>query len=100
MVFRQQNRDSFHRLSILHNAHGFFKEKRGIYGDAVKVLQTRRQGLLDQMGRIDVAVKALGGIRTGGATTRRKPQFSKAGLARIAAAQRARWAKIKAAQKK
>jgi hypothetical protein len=33
-------------------------------------------------------------------TIRRKPRFSVAARARIAAAQRARWAKIKAAQRK
>jgi hypothetical protein len=66
------------------------------YADAVKILRERRQSIADELGKIDVAVKALGGIRSKGATTRRKPQFTRAGLARIAAAQRARWAKIKA----
>jgi hypothetical protein len=66
------------------------------YGDAVKVLQARRQGLLDQLGKIDTAVRALGGIRSGKTVTRRKPKFTKAGLARIAAAQRKRWKKLKA----
>jgi len=54
--------------------------------------------LIEQLGKIDVAARALGGIRSG-ASARRKPKFTKAGLARIAAAQRARWAKLKAAQK-
>jgi hypothetical protein len=67
-----------------------------IFGDAVKALQTRRQSLLKEMGKIDMAVKALGGIRLSDTTTRRKPKFTKAGLARIAAAQRARWKKLKA----
>jgi len=66
------------------------------HNEAVKLLQRRRQGLVDELRKIDVAVKALGGIRSSHTTTRRKPQFSKAGLERIAAAQRARWAKIKA----
>ena len=72
----------------------------GDYTVAVKLLQQQRQAIADGLGRIDVAVRALGGIRAKGTTTRRKPKFTKAGLARIAAAQRARWAKIKAAQKK
>jgi len=55
--------------------------------------------LIDELGKIDIAVRALGATRLGG-KVRRKPQFSKAGLERIAAAQRARWAKLKAAQKK
>jgi hypothetical protein len=70
------------------------------YTDAVKLLQQHRQDLVAELGRIDTAVRALGGIRSNRATTRRKPKFTKAGLARIAAAQRARWKKIKAAQKK
>jgi hypothetical protein len=68
------------------------------YTDAVKLLQRRRQAIAAELGKIDTAVKALGGIRSG-ATTRRKPQFTKAGLARIAAAQRARWAKLNAGKK-
>lgn len=69
------------------------------YTNAVKLLQRRRQGLVAEIDKIDTAVKALGGIRSKGTTTRRKPQFTKAGLARIAAAQRARWRKIKAGKK-
>jgi hypothetical protein len=71
-----------------------------LYTDAVKLLKQRRQGLVEQLGNIDVAVRALGGVRTDGATTRRKPHFTAAARERIAAAQRARWRKIKAAQKK
>ena len=71
-----------------------------MYTEAVKLLRGRRQGLVEELGKIDTAVRALGGIRMNVATTRRKPKFTKAGLARIAAAQRARWRKLKAAQKK
>jgi hypothetical protein len=56
-----------------------------IFTDAVKLLQSRRQGLVAEIDKIDAAARALGSIRTGGATVRRKPQFTKAGLARIAA---------------
>jgi hypothetical protein len=72
-----------------------------IYTDAVKLLRERRLAVAAELGQIDRAVKALGGIRTTVfATGRRKPRFSKAARARIAAAQRARWAKIRAAEKK
>jgi len=69
------------------------------YTDAVKLLRERRQAIAAELGKIDTAVKALGGIRVKGLTTRRKPKFTEAGLARIAAAQRARWAKLKAGKK-
>jgi hypothetical protein len=69
------------------------------YTIAVKLLRERRQTIAIELGKIDTAVMALGGIRSG-VTIRRKPQFTKAGLARIAAAQRARWAKIKAGKRK
>jgi hypothetical protein len=65
----------------------------GEYNETVKLLRGRRQGLVEQLGRIDTAIKALGSIRDG-VTVRRKPKFTKAGLERIAAAQRARWAKV------
>lgn len=72
----------------------------GDYTDAVKLLQKQRQAIANELGKIDVAVRALGGIRTSDFTTgRRKPKFSAAARARIAAAQRKRWRKIKAAQK-
>jgi hypothetical protein len=74
-------------------------------------LQQIRKALINELNSLDArrvklqtAIKALGGVRIGDAVSaksgRRKPRFTKAGLARIAAAQRARWAKIKAAQKK
>jgi hypothetical protein len=50
---------------------------------------------------INQAIKALTSLGgPSGLVVRKKPTFSKAGLARIAAAQRKRWAKIKASQKK
>ena len=71
-----------------------------IYTEAVKLLRERRQAIATEMGKIDVAIKALDGIGLNGPAMRRKPKFSAAARARIAAAQRARWKKIKAAQKK
>jgi hypothetical protein len=50
---------------------------------------------------VQTAIKGLGGIRTGKLPhIGRKPKFSKAGLARIRAAQKKRWAKIRALMKK
>jgi hypothetical protein len=66
----------------------------------VHQLHAQRKRAELELERLNLAIKALGGIRVKGNTTRRKPQFTKAGLARIAAAQRARWAKIKAGKKK
>jgi len=64
-------------------------------------LDAERKRRSQEIARVDAAIKALGGVAMGvSVVKRRKPQFSKAGLARIAAAQRARWAKIKAAHKK
>ena len=69
------------------------------YTDAVKLLRERRQAVAADLGQIDLAVKALGGIRTRiFKTGKRKRVFSKAARARIAAAQRARWKKLRAAQ--
>jgi hypothetical protein len=69
-----------------------------------KALSTELNSLDARRAKIHTAIKALGGVRVGSGkasvTIRRKPKFSKAARGRIAAAQRARWAKIKAAQKK
>jgi hypothetical protein len=67
----------------------------------VKQLESQRRQTERELDQINQAIKALtslGGTAKRGRPPgkRRKPQFSKAGLARIAAAQRARWAKIKA----
>ena len=67
----------------------------------IQQLHVQRKRAEQEITKLDAAIKALGGVAMGvSVVKRRKPQFSKAGLARIAAAQRARWAKIKAAQKK
>jgi hypothetical protein len=62
---------------------------------AAKLLRERRKGLIAKVGKTDVAVKALGGIRVKDTTTRRKPKFTKAAQERIAAAQWKRWEAIK-----
>jgi hypothetical protein len=68
---------------------------------AVRQLQAKRRQTereLEQIGQAIKALTSLGG--TAGMVVRKKPTFSKAARARIAAAQRARWRKIKALKKK
>lgn len=62
-------------------------------------LQAQRQQAAREIEKLDLAIRALGSV-SGLSPARRKPKFSAAARERIAAAQRARWAKIKAAQKK
>jgi hypothetical protein len=70
----------------------------------VQQLQIQRQRAEHELEKLDLALKALssldGGTGVAGSGIRRKPRFSAAARERIAAAQRARWAKIKAAQKR
>ena len=70
----------------------------------VQQLQAQRRRAEQEIEKLNLAIRALTSIdETAGLSKlsiRRKPRFSAAARARIAAAQRARWAKIKAAQKK
>jgi hypothetical protein len=70
----------------------------------VKHLQACRKQSERELEKLSLAITALtsldGKSVTANAGIRRKPKFSAAARGRIAAAQRARWAKIKAAQKK
>jgi hypothetical protein len=70
----------------------------------VQQLHAQRRRAEHELEKLNLAIRALASIEgTAGLTKltmRRKPRFSAAARARIAAAQRARWAKIKAAQKK
>jgi hypothetical protein len=69
--------------------------------EVVHRLQAQRRQSELQLEKLNLAIRALTSLDgTSAPAGRRKPVFTKAGLARIAAAQRARWAKIKAAQKK
>ena len=69
-----------------------------------KALSIELNSLDARRAKLHTAIKALGGVRVGrgraSVKIRRKSKFTKAGLARIAAAQRARWAKLKTAKKK
>ena len=70
----------------------------------VQQLHAQRRRAEQELEKLNLAIRALTSIDgTAGLSKlsiRRKPRFSAAARARIAAAQRARWAKIKAAQKK
>ena len=63
-------------------------------GDIVELLKKERDRLTNQLQAISGALSAFGSTYTSGNGARRK--LSAAGKARIAAAQRARWAKLKA----
>jgi hypothetical protein len=67
-------------------------------------LQRERMRLQDELHRVTAALSAFGKVYMDGskpkpAATRKKSTMSAAGRKRIAAAQRARWAKIKAGKK-
>jgi hypothetical protein len=70
----------------------------------VHQLETQRKLTQRELEKLDLAIKALTSLEgesvVATAGTRRKPHFSAAARERIAAAQRARWKKLKAAQKK
>ncbi len=70
----------------------------------VRSLHKQRKQAERELEKIGEAIKALGSLHGGSVRLngllRKKPRFSAAARARIAAAQRARWAKIRAAQKK
>src|ERR1700674_5428859 len=61
----------------------------------VSELQKERKRLEDELRRVAVALTAFGNVYKHGRPTHKKRTISAAGRKRIAAAQRARWAKIK-----
>jgi hypothetical protein len=66
----------------------------------VNQLQKERSRLADELHRVTAALTAFGKVYVNGPTaTRKKGTISAAGRKRIAAAQRARWAKVKARKK-
>jgi hypothetical protein len=66
----------------------------------IKQLQAQRKQTERELEKLNLAIRVLSSLGGVQGTVRRKPKFSAAARARIAAAQRARWAKLKAAQKK
>jgi hypothetical protein len=67
----------------------------------VSQLQSHRRTKQQEIQNLDMAIKALlsAGGSNGTLIIRKKPYFSAAAKARIASAQRARWAKLNAAKK-
>jgi hypothetical protein len=69
----------------------------------VHQLKVQRTSAEHQLEKLDLAIKALTSLDGKSApikgVVRRKPKFTAAGIARIRAAQKARWAKIKAVKK-
>jgi hypothetical protein len=67
----------------------------------IRQLETQRKLTQRQLEKLNLAIKALTSLdgKSVSAGIKRKPHFSVAARARIAAAQRARWKKLKAAQK-
>jgi hypothetical protein len=67
----------------------------------LKAQRTRAEQEIEKLSLAIRALTSLEGTSVGASTViKRKPHFSAAARERIAAAQRARWKKIKAAQKK
>jgi len=67
----------------------------------VDQLQKERTRLADELRRVTAALTAFGKVYVNGPTaTRKKRTIPAAGRRRIAAAQRARWAKVRASKKR
>jgi hypothetical protein len=69
----------------------------------VRQLKLQRTRGARELEKLELAIKALTSLHRKsmptGSVARRKPKFTAAGIARIRAAQKARWAKIKAAKR-
>jgi len=63
---------------------------------AVIALQKERQRTTKQIEQIDAALAALGSLNSGGRRRAKRHTLSAVARQKIAAAQRARWAKVKA----
>ena len=66
----------------------------------VNQLKKERDRAEKQLSALNAALSAFVGAYKGAKPTRKRRKLSAKGRARIAAAQRARWAKVKAAKKK
>ena len=68
-----------------------------LISNVVRQLEKQRKLTVRQLEKLNLAIRALTSLEgTSSPAIRRKPKFTKAGLEAIAAAQRARWKKIKA----
>lgn len=65
----------------------------------IKQLKKERIRIERQLSGLNAALSAFGKVYAGAKPTRKRPTISAAGRKRIAAAQRARWAKLKARKK-
>jgi hypothetical protein len=72
----------------------------GNMSKVIHQLSKERTRLADELHRVTAALTAFGKVYIGGKKTTRKGTISAAGRKRIAAFQRARWAKIRAKKKK
>jgi hypothetical protein len=69
-------------------------------GDTIRQLESELQRVQGEASKISDALKALKGVAgKSRAAAPAKRKISAAGIARIRAAQKARWAKVRAAQK-
>ena len=66
----------------------------------LKQLKKERDQVQKQLWGFNAAISAFAGVYARTTPTRKKRTLSAAGRKRIAAAQRARWAKVKAGKKK
>jgi hypothetical protein len=75
--------------------------QKSLMQSVVSEIQKERTRLEDELHRVTAALTAFGKVYLQGNKPRRKKRtISAAGRKRIAAAQRARWAKVRAAKKR
>jgi hypothetical protein len=66
----------------------------------VRQLKAERDRVAKQLSGMDAALRAFAGVYSGGKPTRKRRKMSAKSRAKIAAAQRRRWAKVRAKPKK
>jgi hypothetical protein len=65
----------------------------------MKQLKQERDRVAKQLSGMDAALRAFAGVYSGGKPSRKRRKMSAQSRAKIAAAQRARWAKFRAKRK-
>lgn len=65
----------------------------------MKQLKAERDRVAKQLSGMDAALRAFAGVYSGGKPSRKRRKMSAKSRAKIAAAQRARWAKFRAKKK-
>jgi len=66
----------------------------------VRQLKAERDRVAKQLSGMDAALRAFAGVYSGGKPVRKRRKMSAKSRAKIAAAQRRRWAKVRKAAKK